>query len=482
MDALREEFYSGLPSWMLIVVIVLMLCSLLTANPALTAFAVSQPFFYLWLLWRRIEPPALLYICCFQWVESSIAVFYTDVYSTPLEFATHAEFVRATWLAMIGTTCFTLGIRMALIGMHRSFGKAAVVEVEELSIPKLFNGYVVFFGILFLLRYLADWIPALQQPLLALTGLKWVFVFLLMFAVIRQKRYYGLLAVIVVTETVVGLASFFSHFRDVYQLLGVVMLCSPRALHMRRVLLISCLVVMLFLMGGIWSAIKEEYRGYLNQGTEQQVALVSVPQRFAKLEQLLVDIDGDKLQDGIQRLVLRVSYVEYFALCIMNVPLNIPHENGKLWWSAIDNILTPRFLNPEKAAINDSDRTSYYTGINVAGVESGTSIGIGYMGESYIDFGPYFMFVPIFLLGLVAGLVYRYFVEKTFNRLFGMAIATTILLFGGFAIEQSNIKLVGGLVMSFLVLWMFQKILGRAFWKSMQQNKMYSGKKTPFRQ
>ena len=53
-----------------------------------------------------------------------------------------------------------------------------------------------------------------------------------------------------------------------------------------------------------------------------------------------------------------------------------------------------------------------YTGSRVAGTEEGTSIGIGYMAESYIDFGPIYMFVPILLLGVFYGLIYRYFIAR----------------------------------------------------------------------
>ncbi len=73
----------------------------------------------------------------------------------------------------------------------------------------------------------------------------------------------------------------------------------------------------------------------------------------------------------------------------------------------------PRFLFPDKPVLDDSERTRTYTGMNVAGMEQGTSIGIGYIGESYVDFGPVKMFAPIFLLGLLYGLIYRFFVTKT---------------------------------------------------------------------
>jgi hypothetical protein len=48
-----------------------------------------------------------------------------------------------------------------------------------------------------------------------------------------------------------------------------------------------------------------------------------------------------------------------------------------------------------------------YAGVFVAGVEQNTSIAFGYAIESYIDFGVPWMFAPVFLFGLVMGLVYE---------------------------------------------------------------------------
>ena len=143
-------------------------------------------------------------------------------------------------------------------------------------------------------------------------------------------------------------------------------------------------------------------------------------------------------------MVLRVSYVQFFALTLKNVPGEVPYENGTLWLGAIKHVLTPRVFFPSKAATDDSARTSFYTGLDVAGAEQGASIGIGYFGESYIDFGPVFMFVPILLIGVWYGLMYRLFVIRSRYKLLGGAIITSILIFNGSVIETANEKVLGG--------------------------------------
>src|SRR5262249_13644375 len=159
--------------------------------------------------------------------------------------------------------------------------------------------------------------------------------------------------------------------------------------------------------------------------------------------------------DGFEESVERVSYVTYFAHCLANVPANIPFEHGALWLGAVQHSLAPRFLFPNKPTIDDSVRTAKYTGMEVAGRETGASIGIGYMAESSIALGRYGMFAPIFLLGLFFGLVYRVFMSRKREHLLGMACALAILVFGAYTIETSNTKLVGGNALGLLVLLLF---------------------------
>ena len=121
----------------------------------------------------------------------------------------------------------------------------------------------------------------------------------------------------------------------------------------------------------------------------------------------------------------RLSYVDFFAVVLDTVPSQLPHENGALWLDAITRPFMPRLFFPAKAIIDDSERTNYYTGLAVAGSEEGTSISLGYVAESYIDFGAPLMMVPIFGLGLVLGGFYRKMLTLDRPRaLLGMSLAT----------------------------------------------------------
>ena len=137
--------------------------------------------------------------------------------------------------------------------------------------------------------------------------------------------------------------------------------------------------------------------------------------------------------------------------------------------------MMPRLFFPDKPNIvPDSDITRKYTKIEVSGGERGgsTSIGIGYFAESYVDFGPKFMFIPIFLLGILEGWIYRYFISKSKTAVVGGALATAALLFSGGSIATSSTKVLGGVLTNFIVLALVLKLFERPFIKRLSSRSL----------
>ena len=198
---------------------------------------------------------------------------------------------------------------------------------------------------------------------------------------------------------------------------------------------------------------------------------VSAEESAGKLTNLVTDLSWDNFVSGLDNMILRVSYTNLFALTLINVPDSVPYEHGALWLGALKHIVTPRLFFPEKADISDSDRTNIYTGVQVAGTERGTSIGIGYVAESYVDFGPIWMFAPIFVLGVFFGLIYRFFVVRSRSKLICSAIGSAIVIFGAYTIETSNIKIVGGIVTQLLVMMTLYFFFGHVFRTWLEQRR-----------
>ena len=88
---------------------------------------------------------------------------------------------------------------------------------------------------------------------------------------------------------------------------------------------------------------------------------------------------------------------------------------------------------------------------DVAGADKGVSIGIGYMAETYIDFGALGMMPVLAAFGYFLGRIYRYFMTSSRSRgLLGMGLASAIIS-GAAKFETSISKILGGIIVMLLV-------------------------------
>lgn len=416
------------------------------------------------MLWIRGEPPVLMFACAMQWLQSTLAVFHSNYYGVSLTEYGGPELTQASWLSLAGVLVLAAGIKTALFHRRSAADKVAE-QSKRISPGRIFPIYLGAFVLFYFLDRLAFVLPGLHQPLVALSSLRWILLFLLFQAVITQQRNYRLLMASTILEFAVGVLGFFGGFKDVIFLLLVATPLSRANVRGWRLAAAVLFVLLLLCYAVIWTAVKGEYRDFLSEGSGQQEIAQSVEARLLKLPELVSGLNRQTLADGLEQSILRLSYVTFFARSIANVPTILPHENGALWGAALQHVVMPRLLFSDKAAIDDSAQTSYYTGIQVAGVEQGTSISLGYMAESYIDFGEWGMFVPIYFLGIFYGFIYRYFAGSK-PEILGLAIATAILIFSAYKVETSSIKVVGGNLMSLIVLGLFAKVAGQPLWRS----------------
>ncbi len=449
-----------LPRSIWMVSAVLIAWGLSTMNPLLTAGAIVVLLVCAQLLWRPGEPPVLLFVCAIQWVQASTAVFYANYYAMPLDLCFGGLWAEsATWLCLVGVLALGLGMRVALLHPVR----ADPPKMTNIKSGSVFIFYLVSFAGAAVLDRVAWIIPGLAQFILAFIAIKWAILFLLFYSVLERRQGYWFMGIAFLIEVAAGVVGFFANFKTVFFLLSIALFTSSTRSWRKRIVLALAISAVLLLMGIVWAVIKGEYRDFLNQGTNTQQVLVPLSERADKLLAEAGDFSEEQFSEGIDAMVLRISYVKFFAMTLESVPNDMPYENGDLWLGALKHIATPRILFPDKAPLNDSEITQKYLGIAVAGAEQGTSIGIGYMAESYIDYGPFWMCLPIFGLGLFYGLIYRYFVVRSDSRVLGFAAAVALLLPAAQDFAASNVKILGGVVMAFIVIViafkLFKKLL-----------------------
>jgi hypothetical protein len=212
----------------------------------------------------------------------------------------------------------------------------------------------------------------------------------------------------------------------------------------------------------VWTYSKGEYRKYLTGGERTQFIIeqdnLSNIQKFYEIVQR--DFSSENFKEnflnGLENLVYRVSYVEFLGLTMKQVPTYLPHENGNLLINAFEHILKPRILFPDKKPIYDSELTSKYTGVQFAGAEQGTSFSLGTVAESYVDFGKYYMFIPILFFGLWIGWMYKYFIVNGYNIIWGMCYSAPIFQFA-WSFPVPTAKFFGWSVTYFIGFWFLNK-------------------------
>jgi len=431
-----------------------------TPNSLLTTASVMALPIYASLLWVRGEPPVLFFIIVHQWLEVTLEVFYANVSKLPIEeLAGIPEVGKAVMLGLAALLALALGMRLAMSRLRVFEGVKMREEVTHFSSHRLWTAYLVAFPTSLLLAQVAYKFPSFTQPLLGFSYFKWLIFFLLAFTVLQTRKRRAYLVSAVVLETILGFTGYFSKFTYVFFLLIIVSVTVGYRMNVRNFLRLTAVGTLLLLLTCAWMSVKMEYRSYVNLGGGQQKVLVPFKERAIKMIGLLSSLDRKVLKEGLGLLVGRIAYIDYFAHVLHMVPQVVPHENGRLWEGVLKHIFMPRVFFPSKPVLaSDSLITMKYTGLWVAGEEEGTSISIGYVAESYIDFGSRGMFIPIFILGLLSGFLYRYLTTSTQVKIFGYAAATVTLIdvihFG-----STNTKLVGGLLISFITMALALKFL-----------------------
>ncbi|HUJ12918.1 MAG TPA: hypothetical protein VL284_03925 [Thermoanaerobaculia bacterium] len=440
----------------------LSLLGIMTANPLLTVAGLAVVPMMFALLWRPPEPPVLLFAASFQWLQVIMPVLTADRDGVPLR---GWAIETAAWLGLATVVALAAGMRIGAGKRRLADSDLLEMETRRLNVRRLAWAYFLSFFVGEAALILGGFIPGLRQEFLSLVLLRWAVAFLVGWAALQRREFRLLAAIVIVTEVVLGFTGYFGGFKAILFLAIVLItgLGKRARVFTKPALAIACLAAII--LASFWQVVKDDYRAVLSGGERAQVVRVPVTERLAFLFQQAGRTSFDDLRYGFNSALDRIGYLDYFALTIETVPVRVPYQYGRLWREALVHVLTPRFFFPSKAEINDSDRTREFTGVWAAGADEGTSISIGYAGESYIDFGPIGMFVPIVLLGVFWGWSYRWLATRTKARLFGLAVATNLLLGTAIYFEYSNIKLFGGALSSLIVLTVVLRYASDRMWR-----------------
>lgn len=414
------------------------------------------------LLWRPGEPPILLLIFIYQWIQAALGLFYANLLGVPLEVVAEYPGRHEMAVSLMLTSLLILSVAIRLTAGPSVHGLFTRLQAFVVARPLRFWVRIFIMAWIFSIGCAsAAWAAGgLKQVLLNLANIKWAGFMLLTlatFTVPNRSKVPWTLAF--GFQFVVSLGGYFSSFKEVffYALIGLA--ASNVRFRFKMLFPVAILASVLLFFGLIWTAIKIEYRDFVNQGTNQQVVLVSYPERVAEIVRLTSNLTAQDLPVAANTMIKRLMYFEFFGVVLNRVPSVLPYADGQIWLDAVRRPFMPRLLFPNKSSVNDSDLTNLYTGLGFATASQGVSISMGYMAEAYIDFGPIIMFLPIAGLGLLLGAFYRRLLSQPgLGAALGVALAPFALM-PALLTETSSLKLVPALGLSGISCWLVLNIL-----------------------
>jgi hypothetical protein len=395
-----------------------------------------------WVLLRTPgAPPVLPLAFSFQWLQVTCALLYFDLTGRRVSEMDQCDYRPMVALALASLTTLLVGLALGLRLRPRTAAPTAS------SPPLPFSWLLWLYGLALLVSSAAQrvaWsIPSLTQALLALDLVHIAFLLLLLRRLLVPPIRWLWLLALLGGEVASGFTAYFAGFREALMMaaLAVTEVFQPRRLaHWAALTLVALSVCG---AGLLWTGTKAAYRRHLR---DEQMASSSSA-RFDDIRSLSsawIDQRPEKLVFDADRMVSRLWAIPYQALALRRVPAVIPHENGQILGRALLHIVTPRLFFPDKGEMpSDSDEVRRYSGVWVAGRQQGTSMAFGYVAESYVDFGPVGMMVPVLLFGLFMGAVHRWLSGAIRQRELSVAITSAICWVALFLYERSWLKQLG---------------------------------------
>lgn len=457
VSATVENRTERLPLPMVIVALVAATINLPGPNGLLVLFCVMVLLAGAALLWRPGEPPIFLFIFGYQWLQASVSAFHSNWLDIDVSAYSPygGENKRAIVLTLVGLLALAAGMRAGAGPPTAQASESARRVALSLPVERWFWLYCQSSIIAFAALFVAALAPGLSQPLLALAALKWAFFLMFAYAsFVRGAAGNLLFAATFLFELIASLGGFFSDFKTVMYFTMFAMVMAGLRLRLRAAVSAALLAVLIIVSGIVWTAVKDPYRQFASGGADSQAVLVDVGSRLSMLAMLTGNLDQLALETAADNLVRRISYVELLGVVLVRVPDLMPYENGANLLDAVSRPFMPRVVFSEKSEIDDTLRTSLYTG-GISGAYRGTSISLGYITDLYIDFGQYLIMPVIGLLGYLYGRIYKGLVgARRSSALVGYAIASAILVQAAL-LEVSLPKLIGGVAVSVLIAALF---------------------------
>jgi hypothetical protein len=398
---------------------------------------------------REPGPPIIAAAFSYQWLQVTVGIFYFALTGRRVIEMQTDDYRPMVWIGLASVIVLFTGFYIA--GRFRRIRRMrhSVPILLPWTTYRIAVTYGITVAISGALQETAWTMSGLTQVILVFSRVRYVFLFFLITRLSKPRVRIPLITAIVLTEVVLGFTGFFADFREPLVIIGVAMFGTMDRKKAGSWLIVGSIALLALGSALIWTSVKSIVR-------QQYIESVSASQRLntiATVTGSTLTLGAEKWKGETDHLVSRIWSVYFAGLAYKRVPDVIPFEDGAILRGAIENVVVPRLFFPEKAVLpSSSDEVRKYSGVWVEGRETNTSFAFGYVGESFVDFGLPFMFLPIFILGLVLGFGYYWLNTRiVFDEL---RVGVTIVIFWATMglYESSWVMIIGPSITIFTVL------------------------------
>jgi hypothetical protein len=436
-------------------------------DPVEFGVGAMAPWVLVSIVGSPLMPASIAYFLLWQWLEvfaRAVLTFFDGesmfdgIYGPTVGFA--------YWYMLAGLVAMAVAFRVTLSGLREPSTRLRFAHCEWRA-NDLFACYLVTLVIAAGYGYGTNALPSLDQQMEAVARLKVVALFLLFANVLSTRRGWRFLAMAVAFEILSGFSGLFSDFKSVF----IVLMMAAMAIRVRWTnslalasAVLACVAVGLALF---WTAVKSDFRQYATDSEESQNIKASLADRYSYLGSKAADMGSIDLESASYKLVYRLAYVDIFGSVIAVSEVNVPESYPRQWTDALEHILKPRFLFPEKPGLSDTETFARLAlGNALEDMRAGTSISVGYISENFVDFGFPGMLASLFALVAVIGLMCRYFMMAPLPWLMREGIVLALIYTcANTGVEMSLPKLLGAAVMFFIVYIVLVRYMMPAVWR-----------------
>jgi hypothetical protein len=389
--------------------------------------------------------PVLFLAFLYQWAQVTLGVFYQGIFGRVVPTIYLSDYRP---MVLIGLGCvlsIAVGVRLGVDFIRRKMPIGDELRPNDfLPWPILLTAYAI--GVVIegtLVQFAGDF-PSLRQVFFTLVVVRMGLLFLIMRRLTNPVFRVIPFTLLLSMEVVLGFTGFFAGFREPLALSGMALL---EIFNFRKAAHLATMAVLVAVMGTaavMWMGVRDDFRKDFSKVEDFNTSQGARMDRISSLAQGFFGGESSTMLQSLDNLVDRMWVVYYPALAVTRVPAVLDHTNGSIAEAAVIHIFTPRVLFPNKPNLpSDSEMVRKYSGVYVAGAETGTSIAFGYAAEMYIDFGLPLMFIPVLIFGLFSGAVYGWLERAIRHRELAVSVVTVVFWLSLYLFERSTANVLG---------------------------------------